>query len=221
MEKFKVVVLKSGKILSWRLRVVDNKTVEITTGLFTDWKKIIEGKREWILKNLLKAKKPKNLKNLTIINILEEEYRVNITVGKNDSLIIFEDEKEIYIRSIKLTEKYLKKVIDKKMRLWALKIIRGAVNRLAVEHKLKVGSIKIKNQKTRFGSCSSRGNLNFNWQIIMFPKDKFEHVILHELAHILIKNHSSKYWEKLKEMDSNCMQNNRWLKREGARQFIV
>jgi len=114
MEKFKVRVKKSGKILGWRLRIVDNKTVEITSGLFTDWKKVIEEKREWIIKNLKKVRKSKNLKNLKEISILDEKYKVNITIGKNDSLNIFENKKEIYIRSIKLTEKYLKKVIDKK-----------------------------------------------------------------------------------------------------------
>lgn len=221
MEEFKVVVLKSGKILGWRLRIVDNKTVEIKTGLFTDWKKIIEEKRNWIEKRISKMPEIKKINKLDKMVILGEEYGVNITMGKRDSLVIFEDRKEIYVRSKKTTEKYLRKVIDKKMRLWALKIIREEVNRLAAKHKIRVGSIKIKNQKTRFGSCSSRGNLNFNWQIIMFPKELFEHVILHELAHILIKNHSPGYWAKLREMDCNCMQNNRWLKREGARCFIV
>ena len=221
MEKFKVRVKKSGKILGWRLRIVDNKTVEITSGLFTDWKKVIEEKRDWIINNLKKVKKSKNLKDLKEIFILNDKYKVNITIGKNDSLIIFEDKKEIYIRSIKLTEKYLKKIIDKKMRTTELKIIREKTKELGEKFNIKFGAVKIKNQKTRFGSCSSRGNLNFNWQIILFPREQFEHVILHELTHILIKNHSPGYWAKLREMDCNCMQNNRWLKKEGTKQFIV
>jgi len=221
MKKFKLVVLKSENILGWRLKIVDNKTVEIRAGLFTDWRKVIKEKKDWIEKRLKKMPEIKKINELDKLVILGEEYKVNITMGKNDSLNIFEDKKEIYVRSKRLTEKYLKKLIDKKMRPMALKIIREEVNRLAATHKIRVGSIKIKNQKTRFGSCSSRGNLNFNWQIILFPNDKFEHVILHELTHILVKNHSRGFWEKLKEMDSNCVQNNRWLKREGAKKFIV
>ena len=137
MEKFKVRVKKSGKILGWRLRIVDNKTVEITSGLFTDWKKVIEEKRDWIINNLKKVKKSKNLKDLKEIFILNDKYKVNITIGKNDSLIIFEDKKEIYIRSIKLTEKYLKKIIDKKMRTTALKIIREKTKELGEKFNIK------------------------------------------------------------------------------------
>jgi predicted metal-dependent hydrolase len=221
MEKFKVRVKKSGKILGWRLRIVDNKTVEIKVGLFSDWRKVIEEKRVWIIKRLAKISDRKKINKLTKLNLLGEEYGVDVSVGKSDSFNIFDDKKEIYIRSKKLTENYLRKLIDKKMRPTALKIIREKTKELAEKFNIKFGEVKIKNQKTRFGSCSSRGNLNFNWQIILFPEKLFEHVILHELTHILIKNHSPGYWEKLKEMDSNCMQNNRWLKREGTKQFIV
>jgi len=221
MEKFKVVVIKSQRLLGWRLRIVNNKTVEITAGLFTDWKKVIEEKKTWIVKRLAKMPETKKLNKLNKLNILGEEYRVDITMGKSDSLNIFDEKKEIYIRGEKITEKYLKKLIDKKMRPWALKLIREKTKNLVEKFNIKIGEIKIKNQKTRFGSCSSRGNLNFNWQIILFPKELFEHVILHELCHILVRDHSLGYWEKLKEMDCNCVQNNRWLKREGIKHFIV
>ncbi|MDD4107013.1 MAG: M48 family metallopeptidase, partial [Candidatus Shapirobacteria bacterium] len=62
---------------------------------------------------------------------------------------------------------------------------------------------------------------NFNWQIILFPVDKFEHVILHELTHLTVKNHSRAFWEQLGKYDSNWRENNQWLKKEGTKRFIV
>jgi len=163
----------------------------------------------------------KNLINQKEINILNNEYSLNISEGNSDSLIFFEEEKEIKIRTKTITDNYIKKLIDKKIRPKALKIIRDKTRELAKKFDIKIGDIKIKNQKTRFGSCAVNGNLNFNWQIIMFPIDKFEHVILHELTHILEHNHSHRFWGKLQEMDKNCYQNNEWLKTEATKCFIV
>jgi predicted metal-dependent hydrolase len=221
MSKFKVIVEKKWQLLGWRLRIVDNKTVKITVGVGINWEKIIKEKEEWILKNLKRVKKVKKLTRLKTVEILGEKYLVNISKGRTDSLNIFEEKKEIYIRAKVISESHLKKLIDKKMRPMALKIIREETKNLAEINGIKYGTVKIKNQKTRFGSCSGRGNLNFNWQIILFPKDKCQHVILHELNHILIKNHSRKFWEKLKEMDKESTQNNVWLKKEGPKRFLI
>jgi len=120
-----------------------------------------------------------------------------------------------------MTDNYIKKLIDKKIRAKALKIIREKVRELASKFNIKIGDVKIKNQKTRFGSCATNGNLNFNWQIILFPQEQFEHVILHELTHILEHNHSHRFWGKLAEMDKNCYQNNQWLKTTATKLFIV
>jgi len=221
MENFKVEVKKGKSLLGWRLKIVDHNTVGITVGRFEKWEKIIEDKKEWILHQLAKMPAKKNLINQKEINILNNEYSLNISEGNSDSLIFFEEEKEIKIRCKTMTDNYIKKMIDRKIRPKALKIIRDKTRKLANKFDIKIGDIKIKNQKTRFGSCAVNGNLNFNWQIIMFPIDKFEHVILHELTHILEHNHSHRFWGKLAEMDKNCYQNNEWLKTEATKCFIV
>ena len=120
-----------------------------------------------------------------------------------------------------MTDNYIKKLIDKRIRPKALKLIRDKTKKLANKFDIKIGDIKIKNQKTRFGSCAGNGNLNFNWQIIMFPQEQFEHVILHELTHVWEHNHSHRFWAKLNEMDKNCFQNNQWLKDVGVKMFLM
>ena len=221
MNNFKVEVKKGKNLLGWRLKIIDAENVLITVGRFENWQKIIEDKKEWIVHHLAKMPVSKSLIYIKKIKILDIEYDANLSQGNNDSIIFFEDEKKIHIRVKTMTDNYIKKVIDKKIRPKALKIIRDKTKELANKFNIKIGDIKIKNQKTRFGSCAGNGNLNFNWQIILFPIDKFEHVILHELTHILEHNHSHRFWGKLAEMDKNCYQNNQWLRKEAVKLFVV
>lgn len=59
----------------------------------------------------------------------------------------------------------------------------------------KVGRVFIKNHKSRWGSCSSKGNLNFNYKILRLPSFAADYIIVHELCHLHEFNHSPKFWE--------------------------
>lgn len=61
-------------------------------------------------------------------------------------------------------------------------------------YKYKFNSINIKNQKTRWGSCSKKGNLNFNYKISLLPEKIAEYIIVHEICHLGEFNHSQKFW---------------------------
>lgn len=61
------------------------------------------------------------------------------------------------------------------------------------------GRITIRDQKTRWGSCSSLGNLNFNWKLIMAPPEALDYVVIHELCHMIEMNHSPAFWAQVEK----------------------
>ncbi|EKD43247.1 MAG: hypothetical protein ACD_72C00396G0008 [uncultured bacterium] len=82
----------------------------------------------------------------------------------------------------------------KKNRAQALEFVTAKVAKINELYKFSFGKISIKNHKTRWGSCSKKRNLNFNYKIIFLPDELAEYVIVHELCHLQEFNHSQKFW---------------------------
>lgn len=72
--------------------------------------------------------------------------------------------------------------------------------------------IKISNAKTRWGSCSHKGNIYINWTLIMAPEDILDYVIIHELVHLEIPNHSKAFWNRLEIIYPNFIEAKKWLR---------
>lgn len=75
--------------------------------------------------------------------------------------------------------------------------------------------ISIKNQKTRWGSCSSKGNLNFNYKIALLPDELVDYIIVHEICHLGQMNHSEKFWELVAKTIPEYKKHHRTLKSRG------
>ncbi len=79
------------------------------------------------------------------------------------------------------------------------------------------GRVAVRDQRTRWGSASSLGNLNFNWRIAEMPEAVFDYIVIHELAHLKELNHSPRFWAVVAEYCSDYRAQRRWL-REYSRQ---
>jgi len=85
------------------------------------------------------------------------------------------------------------------------------------KHNLKVNQVRVKEQKTLWGSCSSKNNINLNYLLIMAPMKVIDYVIVHELVHTIHKNHSAKFWQKVETIMPNYKDARNWLKENGYR----
>lgn len=86
------------------------------------------------------------------------------------------------------------KIEYKQNKKQALDLIKEKLENFNAFYNLSYGGISIRNQRTRWGSCSKKGNLNFNYKIIFLPEKLADYIIVHELCHIQEFNHSRKFW---------------------------
>ena len=94
-------------------------------------------------------------------------------------------------------------VLPPRVRFWA--------DRLGVRY----GRITVRNQRTRWGSCSSRGNLNFNCLLMLCPQEVADYVIVHELCHRKEMNHSPRFWALVESQLPDWRERRAWLKQNG------
>ncbi|NTW14112.1 MAG: M48 family metallopeptidase [Candidatus Moranbacteria bacterium] len=83
----------------------------------------------------------------------------------------------------------------RRRRIEAAAFIREKVAKWNLHYGFRHGSMTIRNQSTRWGSCSHRGNLSFNWKLLLLPERMADYVVVHELCHLEEFNHSAKFWK--------------------------
>lgn len=76
-------------------------------------------------------------------------------------------------------------------------------------------SIRIKSYRSRWGSCSSIGDIQYNWRLIMAPQEVIDYVVVHELCHLIEHNHSIRFWQLVSRLDEEYQHHRQWLKLHG------
>jgi len=72
--------------------------------------------------------------------------------------------------------------------------------------------IYIREQKSRWGSCSSRGNVSYNWRVVMAPPEVVDYLVIHELCHLRAPNHSAAFWGLVAQADPLYKEHRKWLR---------
>ena len=97
---------------------------------------------------------------------------------------------------------------------------RELVSTLARDEAKHIGvryhRIRIGGQRTRWGSCSSRGTLSFNWRLVLAPVEVLDYVVVHELCHLRVPNHSRRFWALVERHRPHWRDQRDWLRRHGG-----
>ena len=110
----------------------------------------------------------------------------------------------------------LRPVIEKHLRRLAEGELRPRVLEFAARHNFTVQRVTVRNQKSRWGSCSRRGAISLNWRLLQTPDFVRDYIILHELAHLRHMNHSDRFWQEVENLCPNHLAAERWLKAQSG-----
>lgn len=206
-------IVKRKPIHSLRLHLITPHSFSLSCPFFTPnfvINRFLRQNSAWILKHspkIIPRRRPSSLQSLAILGDSYQLIFNQILNFKIDHI-----EHKIYSRNTSTLKIGLKKT--------AHSIISNQLSDLKEQFPFSYHHLTLRNQKSRFGSCSSLGNLNFNWQIIFFPLPQFRHILLHEITHLKIKNHSKDFYRLLSQYDPNYLAHRRWLKKEGSKHLV-
>lgn len=184
-KKIDIKLINKRNVRHCYLRVIDKSMLQITANIYftkEDAKKLVENKKNWVFKHLNK-----------VSNTLENgEYCYLGKVYKSQ-----------FLDQEKILEFYKEK---------SKEIITPIVEEKSKVMQLFPTSLKYRNNKSRWGSCSYKNGINLNINLLKFPIEVIEYVVIHELAHIKHKNHSKKFWSLVEKYSPNYKECEKILK---------
>ncbi|MDR0885521.1 MAG: M48 family metallopeptidase [Clostridiales Family XIII bacterium] len=163
-------------------------------------------KRKWIKdkQSLVLARNEKKadfLSDLINASILMMGMEVPIIFDTSSKLYL--DNNVIHMPAHLQTEKDKARIKHNLIRLYkhiAKSSLQNRVTKYAAQMDVHPQNIKVTSAKTRWGSCSSKGNINFSWRLIMAEPAVIDYVVVHELAHLKQMNHSSRFWAEVENV---------------------
>lgn len=152
--------------------------------------------------------------------IFGQPYQLVVQFSKQEKLGVRLEDHKLIVNPIDPTatepsSPEVKKQLDRFLKHTAEKYIIPRTHQLAEVMNISFQSISLRQQKTRWGSCSSTGSLNFNWRLVHYAPAVIDYVIIHELAHRKHMDHSKAFWNLVKKYDSEYLLHRGWLKRHG------
>jgi predicted metal-dependent hydrolase len=106
--------------------------------------------------------------------------------------------------------------VERHLRALAALELPRRTRELANLHGFEVRAVQIRNQRSRWGSCSARGVVSLNWHLIQLPPEVSDYIILHELAHLRFLNHSARFWAEVARICPGYEAAERWIKNHGG-----
>jgi len=139
---------------------------------------------------------------------LGEEYELFVVSGAYGPLVF--NEKGFFLREGCMS--LAKWLFRDWYREQAVELLNARVRHYTAMTGARYSRIGISNASKRWGSCSSKGVLNFSWRLVMAPRDVVDYVVVHEVVHLEELNHSKRFWQKVKALTPDFLQAKRWLK---------
>ena len=173
--------------------------------------KFLLSKEFWVRKKLQNVIKEEPIDYKTI-PIFGKIYSLQYIEANYCKVVINQESIEIYSNFLQDKSIFVQFLKDK-----LLLEVTKLVDFFAIKHNLSFGKIRIMNNKNKWGSCSSKGVLSFNWRLVFAPKEILEYLVVHEMCHMIEMNHSMRFWNLVEKLYPDYKVAKLWLKQNGVR----
>jgi len=170
----------------------------------------------------LKSRMPRKPLDLSATRLFGNPLSIRITTPTEAKRVsVRQTNHQIEIRGPKssLGTEGVRQVLVQWLRMQAKKDFLQRIEYWSERMGVQVNQVRLKDQRTRWGSCSSLGNINLNWRLIQAPSRIIDYVIIHELAHLVELNHAPAFWAIVSNWYGDHEPAKQWLKIHGAQLY--
>ena len=184
---------------------------------------LIARKSPWIKRKLKDAElkappKPKEFVSGETFSYLGRNYRLKVLYSDTSSLKLIGGYLEASVLGpSKTQEEEVRSLLVDWYRIHAQEKLEEKTRRYARILQVEPNCVSVKDYKSRWGSCSTTGDISYNWRIVMAPHRIVDYVVVHELCHLLEHNHSPAYWRHVERIIPDFQECREWLKRNSKR----
>ena len=146
------------------------------------------------------------------LSYLGKNYRLKVVSGAGSSIKLGNGDLIVTIPEGKQQQNTVRHLLENWYRTRAEILLREKTERLSKIIKVSPGSVSVGNYKSRWGACSSKGDITYNWKLILVPNHIVDYVVVHELCHLLEHNHSPGYWRHVERYVPDWRECREWLK---------
>lgn len=200
------------------IRVHHNGQVTVSAPYGTSNERIREAvliKKDWIRRHVSRAlEMMSDINELSSIPFLGDSYSIRITFDdtRRGWIKADFDAREILLRTASRSRVKRSQELSNFLKRQSKKLIQPEVDEISQKAGISIDRTYFRDQKTRWGSSSARGNISLNWRIVLLPFAIRRYLIIHELAHQVHMNHSPKFWGIVASMCPEYVEYDLWLK---------
>ncbi len=208
-QSLSIVFVRNRKARRYILRLLPGGTARVTIPRGGTIEHAVEFARKntrWLQRQILRA--PPEWRNGSDIFLRGSPERLEVVPNGNGFHVAFAG-----ARLQVASEAEARRIIEKHLRDLASEELVPRTLELARQHDLEVRSVQIRNQRSRWGSCSARRTLSLNWRLIQTPEFVRDYIIIHELMHLREMNHSSRFWAHVAAACPDYAEAERWLRK--------
>jgi predicted metal-dependent hydrolase len=222
-----VAVVRSARRKTIAIKIQDGNVTVHLPKLMPLWlaKQFVMRKQQWIedkLKNFQQRPPKRQFIEGELQPFMGEQYPLHIIQEPQRQRlhVLLDQQKLVIMAPPNVTALQIRQALTRWYRRQAESLLPERVKQLAEQTSLRPNLVQIKSYKARWGSCTMRGDIQLNWQLVQATQSINDYVIIHELCHLRQHNHSKAFWDLVEQFDPNFREHRRWLKQHGHQLVI-